>query len=287
MPGGVVRVAQQQHLRRSARQLRLERVVVERPARGRRRRPMRRHAGTRRAAAVVHAVRNGGYDGCAARPRRRPAGCQCAARSGCPAARRSAPACRPRRWPSRTAGAHRVDERVTWPASRPCSAPVGVPEVAAVDDRRATRRRPPAAAAKSMSATHAASASGVSVPLDARLGAAASRARADRSRTVGCLSLDDVTPTGSGRDPLVDAADAFFHVGVGHREAEPGVAGRAERLAGHERHLGLAEDGVGQLAACCRDRAVGAERAAEQTREVRVAVERTLRLDGRRRRGCR
>ena len=62
---------------------------------------------------------------------------------------------------------------------------------------------------------------------------------------------------------------------VVHREREAGVAGRAERLAGHERDLGLAEDDVGELERVARPCPSG-RAAGRAGREVRVAVERAL-----------
>ena len=41
--------------------------------------------------------------------------------------------------------------------------------------------------------------------------------------------------------------DALAEVVVAEGEREAGVAGRAERLAGHDGHLGLVEDELGQL----------------------------------------
>ena len=41
--------------------------------------------------------------------------------------------------------------------------------------------------------------------------------------------------------------DALAQVVVAEGERQPGVAGRAERLAGHDGHLGLVEDDLGQL----------------------------------------
>ena len=55
---------------------------------------------------------------------------------------------------------------------------------------------------------------------------------------------------------FVDAGDALDDVVVAHGERQPRVARRAERLAGHDGHLGLVEQQLGQLggrsAACAR-----------------------------------
>ena len=132
-----------------------------------------------------------------------------------------------------------------------------------------------------MSATHARQLPGVAGATSRPAWRAASRARASRNRTGRTrVPQGDVTRTGQAvthwwmrRMPSSMSASAIAKL-------KRGVAGSAERLAGHERHLRLAEDGVGQLERVVAHGAVGAERATEQTLDVRVAVERTLRLDG-------
>ena len=49
------------------------------------------------------------------------------------------------------------------------------------------------------------------------------------------------------RQQVGDAADALAEVVVAERERQPGVAGRAERLAGHDRDLGHLEQQLAQL----------------------------------------
>ena len=65
---------------------------------------------------------------------------------------------------------------------------------------------------------------------------------------------------------------ALDQVVVAERVGEPQVAGRAERLAGHDRHLGLLEDVLGQLGGGLDHAAVVL--LAEQPLDRRVGVER-------------
>ena len=73
--------------------------------------------------------------------------------------------------------------------------------------------------------------------------------------------------------------DALAEVVVAEREREPGVAGRAERLAGHDRDLGLVEQHLAQLERGRRRRGRRARGRARPRR--REAVERALRLEAR------
>src|SRR4051812_19149996 len=79
------------------------------------------------------------------------------------------------------------------------------------------------------------------------------------------------------REEVGDAAAALTEVVVTERERQPRVAGRAERLAGDDRDLGLVEQHLGQVGRG-RDLAA-AVLAVEQRVEAREAVERALRLE--------
>src|SRR5439155_16863568 len=75
-------------------------------------------------------------------------------------------------------------------------------------------------------------------------------------------------------EQLGDAADALGQVDVAERVGQPGVAGRAERLTGHDGDPRLVEDDLGQLDPVGRDAA--ADVAVERALEGGEAVERAL-----------